>query len=151
MKTKTRVLLLILLPIVLSLVTVAGLVWTQREVDRAALMKRHTDDLVRVVFALNQVITQDLLYQKERTKIQFRTLYASSQRSLDRLKAGDVGESFLIRKMLGNQEEMVTFPPGPGIGRATILRTGRSVGSGISRTGDRPAPCSIGKDRLRQC
>ena len=32
MKTKTRVLLLILLPIVLSLVTVAGLVWTQREV-----------------------------------------------------------------------------------------------------------------------
>jgi PAS domain S-box-containing protein len=117
MKTKTRVLLLILLPIVLSLVTVAGLVWTHREVNRAAQIEKDTDDLVRIVFALNQVISQDLLYQKERTKIQFRTLYASFQKSLTRLKAEDVGESFLIRKMLGNQEEIgYLFPLVLGLG-----------------------------------
>ena len=115
-------------------------------------IEKDTDDLVRIVFALNQVITQDLLYQKERTKIQFRTLYASFQKSLARLKAGDVGESFLIRKMLGNQEEIgYLFPLVLGLGGPPSSGSEGRYGSGISRTGNRPSPYSIGKDRLRQC
>ena len=124
MKTKTRVLLLILLPVVLALVTVAGLVWTQQEVSRAARIEKDSDDIIQRVFELNQVITQDLLYQEERPKVQFRAIYASFQKTLTRLTAGPGGESLIIRKILSNQEEigyllnLVLGPGGPSSSEA---------------------------------
>lgn len=36
MKTKTKVVLLILIPVVLSLVTVTGLIWMQKEIRRGS-------------------------------------------------------------------------------------------------------------------
>ena len=106
METKTRVLVLILLPVVLSLVTVTGLVWTQKEIRRAERLERIADEIVRGVFELNQVVSQDLLYQEERPKIQFRSIYGSLKNTLARFPTETGPEGVSIRKMIENQEDI---------------------------------------------
>ena len=132
MQTKTRVLLLVLLPVVLSLITVTGLVWTQKEIRRAERVERIADEIVRRVFELNQVVSQDLLYQEERPKVQFRSIYDSLKNTLARFPTETGPEGASLRKMIENQEEIgFLFPMIIGGEDRTSGRPGRSVLSGI--------------------
>ncbi len=106
MKTKTKVALLILIPVVLSLVTVTGLIWMQKEIRRADQVGRLADEIVRKVFELDQVVSQNLLYPEERPRVQFRSLHESLKNTLARFPAETAPEVLSIRKMIGNQEEI---------------------------------------------
>jgi PAS domain S-box-containing protein len=106
MKTQTKVVLLILMPVVLSLVTVTGLIWMQKEISRADLVGRLADEIVHKVFELDQVVSQNLLYPEERPKVQFRSLHDSLRDALVRFPAETAPEVLSLQKMIRNQEEI---------------------------------------------
>ncbi len=106
MKTKTKVVLLILIPVVLSLVTVIGLIWMQKEIRRAEQVGRLADEIIHKVFELDQVVSQNLLYPEERPRVQFRSINDSLKNTLARFPAETAPEGLSIRKMIGNQEDI---------------------------------------------
>jgi PAS domain S-box-containing protein len=111
MKTKTKVVLLILIPVVLSLVTVTGLIWMQKEIKRAEQVGRLTDEIVHKVFELDQVVSQNLLYPEERPRVQFRSINDSLKNTLARFPAETAPEGLSIRKMIGNQADIAFLFP----------------------------------------
>jgi PAS domain S-box-containing protein len=106
MKTKTKVVLLILIPVVLSLFTVTGLIWMQKEIRRGEQVGRLADEIVHKVFELDQVVSQNLLYPEERPRVQFRSIHDSLKNTLARFSTKTAQEDQSLREMIANQKDI---------------------------------------------
>jgi PAS domain S-box-containing protein len=108
-KTKRQVWLLILVPVVLSLITVSSLSWVQMEISRTSQMNQKAWEVERNVSGLYRVISDYLLYPEERPSAQFQLVYGQLAKNLSLIRVNSPQEQELVRRMRLEQEEIGTL------------------------------------------
>jgi signal transduction histidine kinase len=95
-----------LIPLVLALVAVLSIIWTNMEITRSLVVEKSSDEISQGVFELSLALDQYLRLPEERPKAQFRSLFRSLGEKLGRIEVRTEQERDRVNHMRQSHQAM---------------------------------------------
>jgi signal transduction histidine kinase len=109
-KIRTKLIINITIPVILLIIAVWGMWMMNRELDNISMEDSLNQEMIEGVFTLNVLTSEYMLYQSERTELQWSWQHEKLRSILSKIQAaGDREERALVKKILVNFKDLRIF------------------------------------------